>query len=75
VEEFGCLWVSKSRRASVMEETKDITVKIILLDAPGEVNAYRLNKINSAKKIKVGLEQIVGSVDEFVKIAVILLLL
>jgi hypothetical protein len=50
-----------------MEETKDSTVKIILLDAPGEVNAYRLNKINSAKKIKVGLEQTVSSVDELIK--------
>ncbi len=52
---------------AVMEEVKEIDVKIILLDAPGKVIASRLNKRNSDEKIKAGLEQTVGSVDAFIK--------
>jgi len=50
-----------------MEEVKEVEVKVILLDAPGEVIAQRLNKRNSNEKARVGLEQTVGSVDAFIK--------
>jgi len=43
------------------------SVNIILLDAPGEVIAQRLNKRNADKKVKAGLERTVGSVDAFIK--------
>jgi len=52
---------------AVMEEAKEVDVKIILLDAPGEVIAERLNKRNSNKEVKAGLERTVGSVDAFIK--------
>jgi len=52
---------------AVMEETKQVDVKVILLDAPGEVIAQRLNKRNSDQKVRAGLEQAVGSVDAFIK--------
>ena len=52
---------------ALMEETKEVEVKIILLDAPGEVIAKRLNKRNSDEKVRTGLEQTVGSVDAFIK--------
>jgi len=51
---------------AVMGETKEIDVKIILLDAPGEVIAQRLNKRNSNTEVKAGLAQAVESVDAFI---------
>jgi len=52
---------------AVMEEAKEVDVKIILLDAPGEVIAKRFNKRNSNEKVKAGLERTIGSVDAFIK--------
>jgi len=52
---------------ALMEETKEVDVNIILLDAPGEVIAQRLHKRNTNVKVKAGLERTVGSVDAFIK--------
>jgi len=52
---------------AVMEERKEVDVKMILLDAPGEVIAQRLNKRNSNQEVKDGLVLTVGSVDAFIK--------
>ena len=52
---------------AIMPEAKEIKVKIILLDAPGEVIKKRLLERNSNEKVKAGLERAVGSVEAFIK--------
>lgn len=52
---------------ALMPEAEEIEVKIILLDAPGEIIQERLLRRNSNAKVKAGLERTVGSVDAFIK--------
>jgi ribose 1,5-bisphosphokinase PhnN len=59
--------LANPKELALTEEANEVEVKIILLDAPGEVIAQRLHKRNANKKVKAGLAQAVGSVDAFIK--------
>jgi broad-specificity NMP kinase len=52
---------------ALMPEAEEVDVKIILLDAPGEIIQERLLRRNSDAKVKAGLERTVGVVDVFIK--------
>lgn len=52
---------------ALMPEAAEVEVKIILLDAPGEMIRDRLLRRNSDEKVRGGLERTVGSVDAFIK--------
>ena len=52
---------------ALMPEAEEVEVKIILLDAPGEIIQERLLRRNSDVKVRADLERTVGSVDAFIK--------
>lgn len=51
----------------IVEMINADTVKIILLNAPGEVVARRLDQRNQDRAVKAGLERVVGSAHAFVE--------
>ena len=60
--------LANPEEVALMPEAEEIEVKMILLDAPGEIIQERLLRRNSDEKVRAGLERSTsGSVDAFIK--------